>query len=447
MFVTILRREIQGHLLSRRFYICLVTATILIVMSAALLGQRQKQNWSEYREAISAQEHLLHNYAHSNRINPMMKALMPPAPMGALFACIGGSDDISTIYNDPLRGLFAPVDLIFIIAILMSLFAIILSYDAVCGEREDGTLRLVLTYPLGRARLLLAKLTAGFIVLTLSLLVSFCLGILMALLSGSLAWRPSDWGGLIMVLLATLLYVQVFFTLGVLISTSTKESGNAVFAGLLAWGFLVLLVPSISPSIAEWICPIPSPNVVEAKARQLDQQREVDLKAMWRRLDAEGLPDSEVARRGATEVSRINKSHREAVAMVREPFEAKLVLQTGIGWLLASVSPYTNYVSFASSASGIGIQRQASFRKQSEQFGRAFHEFLTPQIERLKETFPLDYHDRRLDLAGRPVFTFEEPSFRERLVPFGIVHFTLLVFFSFLFFISAFVRFLRYDPR
>lgn len=447
MFRILLRREMQSHLLSHRFYVCLVTATVLIVVTALLLSQHQANKWSEYRAAVSAQERFLDEYAHFNRLSPMVRPLMPPARLGTLFAGPADPHEFGTIYNDPLRALFSPVDLIFIVAILMSLFAIILSYDAVCGEREQGTLRLVLTYPLGRAKLLLAKLTAGFFILSLSLLVAFGCGVLVVRLTSGLAWQGTEWTGLILALVATLLYVQGFFTLGVLISASAKDSSNAVFAGLLAWGFFVLLVPSVAPSLAERLYPTPSANVVEAKVRQLDLQREIDLRSIRQQLEAEGLPEAELARCFDGEVTRVNQEHREAVTRVREPFEASLEKQTTVGWLLASVSPYTNYVAFASGASGTGVQRQASFRKQASRFYHAFWQFVTPRVEKLKEAYPLDYSDRRLDLGGRPVFTFQEPLLEERLGALGIFNLALLVFFSVLFFSGAFVKFLRYDPR
>ena len=67
----------------------------------------------------------------------------------------GLSDDVNldTFDNDPLPVMFPLIDLTFIVTILLSLAALILSYDAVCGEKEDGTLKLMLANGLPRFKI------------------------------------------------------------------------------------------------------------------------------------------------------------------------------------------------------------------------------------------------------------------------------------------------------
>ena len=46
--------------------------------------------------------------------------------------------------------MFASMDIVFIFEVILSLFALIFAYNAFAGEYESGTLRLVLTHPIGR---------------------------------------------------------------------------------------------------------------------------------------------------------------------------------------------------------------------------------------------------------------------------------------------------------
>lgn len=56
---------------------------------------------------------------------------------------------------------------------LVPLVALLMSFDAVAGEVERGTLPLLLTYPVGRAEILLGKLLAHLTVLTLAVVVGY----------------------------------------------------------------------------------------------------------------------------------------------------------------------------------------------------------------------------------------------------------------------------------
>lgn len=63
---------------------------------------------------------------------------------------------------------------------LVPLVALLMSFDAIAGEVERGTLPLLLTYPVGRVEILLGKLLAHLAVLTLAVAVGYGLAALAA---------------------------------------------------------------------------------------------------------------------------------------------------------------------------------------------------------------------------------------------------------------------------
>ncbi|HXF06842.1 MAG TPA: ABC transporter permease subunit [Blastocatellia bacterium] len=67
-----------------------------------------------------------------------------------------------------LDWLFSGVDLIVIVGVLMTLMASLMTYNTVTGEREQGTLKQVLSYSLPRHTILGGKLAASVFLLTLS---------------------------------------------------------------------------------------------------------------------------------------------------------------------------------------------------------------------------------------------------------------------------------------
>ncbi len=83
---------------------------------------------------------------------------LPPQPLEMLIAGvaydIGRSATVegrgvietggSRYASEPVAALLRVLDLEFVFRIVLGLFAVLLGYDAVCGERARGTLRLVL---------------------------------------------------------------------------------------------------------------------------------------------------------------------------------------------------------------------------------------------------------------------------------------------------------------
>lgn len=76
---------------------------------------------------------------------------------------------------------------------LVPLVALLMSFDAVAGEVERGTLPLVLTYPVSRAELLMGKFVAHLAILSLAVAVGYGLAAAAALAvdPGALAGLPA----------------------------------------------------------------------------------------------------------------------------------------------------------------------------------------------------------------------------------------------------------------
>jgi Cu-processing system permease protein len=94
--------------------------------------------------------------------------------MMALFALVlsaAGSSATGTLGADRLSVVVA--SLTSLAVYLVPLVALLMSFDAIAGEVERGTLPLLLTYPVSRVQILLGKLVAHLGVLTLAVAVGY----------------------------------------------------------------------------------------------------------------------------------------------------------------------------------------------------------------------------------------------------------------------------------
>lgn len=121
---------------------------------------------------------------------------------------------------------------------LAPLLALMMSFDAIAGEAERGSLGLLLSYPAGRSEILLGKFTAHLAALSISMAIGFGMsGAIAAWFGGA---GPDSLVALIRLLLTSVLLGAVFLALGYMVSAMAKSTTAA--AGMSAGLWLVFVV-------------------------------------------------------------------------------------------------------------------------------------------------------------------------------------------------------------
>ena len=120
---------------------------------------------------------------------------------------------------------------------LLPLIALILGFDALVGEKERGTLNLLLSYPVSRSELLLGKYVGLAAALTCATLAGFGLaGIAIA------ARLPAaDWYQYAGFVLSAILLGWVFLSLAVCVSVWCSSRTSASGVAIALWFFFVLV--------------------------------------------------------------------------------------------------------------------------------------------------------------------------------------------------------------
>jgi ABC-type transport system involved in multi-copper enzyme maturation permease subunit len=288
MFKAIVRKEILGNILSFRFVVTLALLLVVVPVTTFVLTSDYLKKVSDASLRRSETETYLRSYGHFNRISNILQAQMPPLPSEVLVRGLSADVNLSEFDDDPLPVMFPLVDLVFVVTILMSLIALIFAYDAVSGEKEDGTLKLMLANGLARPKVILAKIAGGGLTLLVPYVMSLIVGLLVILVHPGVGWGAANWGALGLITVGTILYVMLFYALGVFISARHQSSSASIMTSLLVWVLLVLVVPSLSPYIASFLSPTPSRIQVEREASRLGDTERDDL---GRKLEAERLRD------------------------------------------------------------------------------------------------------------------------------------------------------------
>ncbi len=138
---------------------------------------------------------------------------------------------------DPL--LIATTSITTLSVYLIPLIGLLLSFDAIAGESERGTLALSLTYPLSRGEILLGKFLAHLLVL------GFAVAVGLTLTAGLTIWKYGeidlDYLPLAKLFVTSLALGAAFLGIGYFISARAKQTGVASGIVIIVWLICVVL--------------------------------------------------------------------------------------------------------------------------------------------------------------------------------------------------------------
>jgi Cu-processing system permease protein len=132
---------------------------------------------------------------------------------------------------------FTIASLVSLVIYLIPLIALLLGFDAIVGERERGSLDLLLSLPITRLELLMGKYLGLAAALTLSTLVGF--GLVAVLL-----YQHISWAGLyhyIGFMVSSVLLGLAFLSMAVLMSVIARDRTRASGLAIAMWFFFVLV--------------------------------------------------------------------------------------------------------------------------------------------------------------------------------------------------------------
>jgi len=251
-----------------------------------------------------------------------------------------------------MMAVFGSFDLMFIVKMVLSLFAILLIYDTICGEKERGTLKLALANSVPRDRLLLGKFIGGYISLCVPLIFPMMISLIYLSLHPGISLSGEDWQRIGLIFLLFLLYLTVFFCLGILVSSLTTRSSTSLLILLSIWSIWGIVIPSASIIVADHLRPIHTRNELYAQAlsfsTQLQREQNQALMKMQMDMRAQQNPANplssqdllralnEVASEQAREFwSRIGENN----ARLNRDFQLKKDVQSALAKNISRISP------------------------------------------------------------------------------------------------------------
>lgn len=483
MLSILINKELRAILLSPKFTATFAVCSILLLLSVYTGVREYKAAVRQYETSAQLTDANLQEQTSWAHVND--RADRKPDPMQIFVS--GLSYDIgrwSTIIrnepielrhsvytDDPIFALFRFIDFGFIVMFVLSLFAVLFTYDAVNGEREQGTLKLVLSNSVPRAQFLIGKVAGAWIGLVAPISIPVLLSLLIVILSG-VAFTGSDWVRLLTLMGLSLLFFTFFIVFGVMISALTKRSAVSFLVSLVIWVGFVMIIPRAGVMAAGYIIDVP-------RVAEVDAQHDAYAKDQWAKFyddsekrwsgfnsDQDSLTQEELDQimwehMKAEDSARmlVERDINEYDRRLRESLRQRKLAQEQLALNLSRLSPASAFQLGAMALAGTDMSLKTRYEDAMSEHQQQFADFCEKKkletgttggimLTISDEGFSVagDRDNSGLDISDLPRFQQPKITYAEALAP-AVTDFGLLALSVLLSFVIAFVAFLKYDVR
>lgn len=481
MWKTIAEKELRDHLQSTRFLVAASVSALLIVMSMWLGISHYKARASQYEQAVQMMYDLASQ--QTNWMTVSMAAWRKPdateifsnginSDIGR-YSNIGPWQEVrlvrSEYSDDPMMAAFQFLDPTFVVLIVLSLIAILFTYNAVNGEKEAGTLKLVFANKVSRSEYIVGKLVGSWFVILAPVIISFLIGALLLILSG-IGFSAAHWGRYAVFVLASVLYATCFMLLGVFVSALTHRSSVSFLVLLVVWICAVLIVPKAATMLAGQAMPVPTVDEIESRVTSYSTQtRNEFFNDMMKRSRerfrsaADMKPEDRQAMMASWQKENEEKRKEmdqkvaENSARIYEDYYNQKGRQELLAFSLAKISPASQFQLATMKLSGTDVGLKKRYEDAMKQYKTQYSNF--SQQKNTGFNFRINTQGRgstsasmtgppqtKVDMSEAPKFTDPDYSFGTAIAG-SLVDLGLLTLFNVLAFVGAFVAFLRFDMR
>jgi ABC-type transport system involved in multi-copper enzyme maturation permease subunit len=493
MIWKIAKKEFLLNLMTFKFAVGTILSMVLICVFVPILAMAYQERLKIYNENITYNEAELRKVTVYKNITPTI--YRPPSVLAVfsegLEKQLGNSatieydevPEISGASANHYLSIFSIFDASLIFKIVISVLALLVAYDAISGEKERGTLRLMLSSTAARYQVLLAKLLAGLLVLVVPIIIAFILGLVILLCFPMVHLAGSDWIRIGFMFIASLVFIAAMYNLGLLFSCLARRSAISLVLGLFLWIIFVVVIPNGSVYLATQVIPVEPEDKINEQITSLrrEAQRESTrerqrsgrsrMSGYSSRSDVPGGGFGHGYVRSGSEAfihnQQINYSigvpvqvkYADKYAEVEDDYLRGLFEQTRLADNISRTSPISLYENVMSALAGTDMASVRHFidavkahRKDIIEYMRsrtdnfASLSFFTPyKKEEMGPQRPTTDDAPPLDLRDLPRFVYKPDIVGtiHRVIP----DLAFLILGNVLFFAMAFVAFLRYDVR
>lgn len=476
MIWTITKKEILEHFISVRFLVLTVICITLLPLSLFVSYREYQNRMADYNRSIKLSQENLENMTLGEVFTGgfSIKGYRLPSPL-SVFAS-GLSDAIATsleirkaglaliksgAQEDSILTTAGKIDFLFILMIVFSLLALLFTFDAICGEKEKGTLRVALSNSIPRDKYILSKYFGTMITLLIPLLVSILIGLILLIMLGYPLLGSEILLRIFLIFISAVVMISIVSSIGLFISSRVNNSKTSIVFLISIWIILLFVIPNGSNILATAFVPVDSDEVVELRKTLIRQNLElekgkriVDMEKDLPQINPSMSPD-EMERLGNEKNKKLSAVRNEYTQKINEEIKKiddqhllEKARQNSIALTLARISPATSFNKITTDLAWTGESTRKRFVESSQAYQTTLNQELFNKVFRdISPSGAISMGmTEMVNFKDLPLFQFEREKVSETS---GAIAFDvgLLIFFMIFNFVLVYVSFLKYDIR
>ena len=411
MIWKIAKKEFLLNLMMFKFAVGTILCVVLMAVFMPVLVNDYQQRLKNYNANVTANEAELRKAKAYGSITPTI--YQSPAVLSIFSEGIekqinnsarielGSVPEIGAVSAEvnPYLSIFPTLDVSLIFKIIISVLSILVAYDVISGEREQGTLKLMLSGIVARYQVLLGKLLAGLMTLTVPATIAFIVGLLILQFSPMIDLTGSDWIRIGLMYVVSLIFISAMYNFGLFFSCLTKRSAISLMFVLLFWVIFLIVIPNGSLFLAGKFQPVESRGKIDGQIKSILEKKENELDAsgknsrggsVWSMTrDAFGNRYTQLCNMRWMETSQkyyafiepLNIKYADKIWEVQHSYLRKLYDQKNLANNISRVSPVCLYKNIMSALAGTDLASTQSFTKNVREYRNKVVDYISSKTD------------------------------------------------------------------
>lgn len=433
MFKQLLIKEIRLLFQSKQFVWVSSILLLLMLMSFSAGVQNYKNAQAQYESGIQQHKQKLEQANYWMSIE--QEVFLPPQTLSVFIN--GLSNDAgrkiavtrtnelfaqdSRYSDNPILAIFRTLDLEFMLTVLLPLFALVFTYSAINGERENGTLSLLFSNSVSRSTFILSKVSGTSIALITPVLIAFLLCLLLLPFIG-IPFQQADYIRIVLLFVAGIGHLLIYTFIGLGVSAVVRSSSSSFMIVLVIWILSVFILPRASVLIAGRSVEVPNRDAIIAQKNRYRMQLFDEDRPKLSQFKPTNSKDAqatmaEFQKMMSTMSEERAKKVNELASKLDEEYQNKRIYRDNLALSFSQISPTAVFQLILNKTSQTGINLSESFYEQAKDYKTTFENFIQEKTG-TKATgmimiFETDEERPKLDISEIPEFTFKMPSISE----------------------------------
>jgi ABC-type transport system involved in multi-copper enzyme maturation permease subunit len=403
---TIIKKELLDHLQSIQFSVLVVISIVLFLANGIIFVKKYDEQNSWYNEQIARL------YEQPSTMGTTLHA----KPNSLLFMAEGGDKYRPSGYQlypkgrlsampGKIRNFKMPdipeLDWAFIIKIIFTLYVLLLGYSSISGEKEQGTLRLILSNSHGRIKFLVSKYIAIILTVSIPMVIGMLISMIILGVSIPQVFSLDNLLRILLMLMLVFAYLSIFAFLSLLVSSLVHQSSLVLLILLAVWILFAIVIPNVPSILSEEFSKVPSEyeiaNHVGPMIQKQVWERIENIRKQVQQGEIETEPElkkltDDAFEQGQQDLSKHYKSYNDAMQQ-----RARMARN------LSRISPTALFQFASENIAQTGLVQEEQFEKDAISYSAMYDDYILKKVGKVVGTSPWSF-STNIELNGKSIY-------------------------------------------